>query len=237
MSRRWRLIVVLLLAAAIAFSLWVAYPYLLRAMARWLDVGKPPRRADYVMLLGGDHQTRPFVAAALVGEGWARRVLVCESAPTPQSIDGILPPAHEISCRILLNQGVPPDDVVVLRGAVATTHDEAKTLAAFLEDHPDVRVLAVTSDYHTRRSRWILSRSLADRSDAVSFVSAPTDYCDMNRWWRDQWGMRFVVSEYLKLAFYLVRYGHLFHWLAACGVLAIVAAWIRRRQSVPGQTH
>ena len=77
MSRRRRLIVVLLLAAAIAFSLWIAYPCLLRAAARWLDVGEPPRRADYVMLLGGDKETRPFVAAALVSEGWARRVLVC----------------------------------------------------------------------------------------------------------------------------------------------------------------
>ena len=131
---------------------------------------------------------------------------------------------------------MPPENIVVLPGLVATTHDEAKALAAFLEDHPDVRVLVVTSDYHTRRSRWILFRSLADRSDAVSFVSAPTDYYDMDRWWRDQWGMRIVASEYLKLPFYLVRYGHIRHWLAACGVLVIVAVWIRRRQSVPDQT-
>lgn len=236
MSRRRRLIVALLLAAAIAFSLWMAYPCLLRAAARWLDVGESPRHADYVMILVGDERTRPFVAAALVSEGWARRVLVCESAPTPQSIDGILPPAHGIGRKILLNQGVSPDDVVVLRSEAATTYDEAKALAAFLEDYPGVRVLVVTSDYHTRRSRWIFIRSLADRSDAVSFVSAPTDYCDMNRWWRNQWGMRIVASEYLKLAFYLVRYGHICHWLAACGVLVSVAVWIRRRQSALGQT-
>jgi len=230
MSRR-RLIVGLLFAAAVATLLWATYPCLLRAAARWLDVGKPPRRADYVMLLLGDERTRPFVAAALVNAGWARRVLVAESAPTPKTIDQILPPHHEIARKILFSRGVPPEKIVVLHVAAATTHDEAKALAAFLEDRADARVLVVTSDYHSRRSRWAFTRALAGRTEGVSFVSAPTDYFDVDRWWQDQWGMMTIGSEYLKLAFYVLRYGYLAHWLAACGGLALVAVWIRRREA------
>ena len=38
-------------------------------MASWLDVGQQPRQADYVMVLNGGENTRPFAAAALVGAG------------------------------------------------------------------------------------------------------------------------------------------------------------------------
>ena len=172
------------------------------------------------------------MAAALVEEGWARRVLVAKSAPNPFTTDKILPPPHEVNRGILVNRGVPADNVIILPGAAETTFDEAQALATFLKDRPGARVIVVTSDYHSRRSRWIFQRTLAGRSDVLSFVSAPTDYVDMDQWWREQWGMKIVPVEYLKLAFYLVRYGYFLRWLAACGFLAVVAFWIRRRQAV-----
>lgn len=184
------------------------------------------------MVLVGDERTRPFVAAELVKEGWARSVIIAASAASPQSVDGVLPLSSEIVRKILISRGVPPERIVFLPVDAATTHDEAWALTDFLEDRPNARVLVVTSDYHSRRSRWIFLRTLAGRTDDVAFVSAPTDYFDFDSWWRDQWGTRAVASEYLKLAFYLMRYGHLLHWAAACLLLAVVAAWIRRRQTI-----
>jgi len=231
MSRRRRLLIALLLGAAVLASCWAIHPRLLRGAANWLDVGDMPRLADYVMVLNGGEDTRPFAAAALVKAGWARRALVAEVAPTPEVRDGIVPPYHEINRQVLLKRGVPAADVVILPGAAATTYDEAVALAAFLEDRPGARVLVVTNDYHTRRSRWVFARVLADRARQVSFVSAPTDEFPMDRWWRSQMGFLSIVTEYPKLAFYAASYGCLGYWLAACGVLAMVAGWIRRRES------
>ena len=159
MSRRW--LVALLLAVVVLAACWAAYPRLLRAAASWLDVGQRPHKADYVMLLNGGENSRPFAAAALVKGHWARRVLVAETAASPEVIDGIVPPYHEINRRVLLSRGVAAADVAILPGAAASTYDEAAALAAFLRDKPNARVLVVTNDCHTRRSRWVFARVLA----------------------------------------------------------------------------
>ena len=155
--------------------------------------------------------------------------------PTPDVLDGISLPYHEIDRQVLLKRGVPDDHITILPGQAATTYDEAMALAAFLEDRPQSRVLVVTNDFHTRRSRWIFARVLADRAGHVSFVSAPTDEFPMDGWWRSQLGFAAIAAEYPKLVFYAARYGYLGWWLAACGTLALVAGWIRRRRLERGR--
>jgi len=225
-----RLTAVLCVAGA-AFVLWASSAAILPWFSRWLDVGERPVKADYVIVLLGDEQTRPFVAAALVKEGWAQTVLLTEIASGPHTIDGLMPPLHEIARDVLIGRGVPPDRIVVLPAYANSTFDEARALNKLLDSRPNARVLAVTSDYHSRRSRWIFRRVLGNRAEQVTFVAAPTDYYVPDRWWRSQWGARSVASEYLKLAFYLVRYGHLVHFAAACLLLVAVAAMVRRRQA------
>jgi uncharacterized SAM-binding protein YcdF (DUF218 family) len=207
------------------------YPQLLRAMARWLDVGARPQRADYVMVLNGGEETRPFVAAALVNAGFARRVLVAGTALSPHMEDRIVPPDHEINKRVLMQRGVAESDITILPGAAATTFDEATALAAFLVKRPRARVIVITNDYHSRRSRWIFARTLADRAEQVMLVSAPTDEFRLDSWWQDDEGFVTIGSEYLKLGFYVVRYGHFGYWLVACIVLVLVGRWIRRRET------
>jgi uncharacterized SAM-binding protein YcdF (DUF218 family) len=231
MSRHRRLLTALLLSVAVVALGWVARSPLLRAAAHWLDVGEPPHKADYVMVLNGGENTRPFAAAALVTAGWAPRALVAETAPTPAVIDGIIPPYHEINRKVFLKCGVPAANIAVLPGQAETTYDEARALAAFLQDHPDARVLVVTADCHTRRSRWVFARVLADRARQITFISAPTDEFPTDRWWQSQLGLLAIATEYPKLIFYAAVYGCLGHWLAACALLILIALWIRRRDS------
>jgi uncharacterized SAM-binding protein YcdF (DUF218 family) len=228
--KRRLLLGLLLLAIALTVS-WAMRPHLLRAMARWLDVGQPPRQAECLMILGGDQNTRPFVAAALVKAGFARHVLVTppkiESWPNEMTI----PPTHEVNRRVLLKLGIPSRDITILPTTAETTYDEAQALADFLRDRPDVRVLVVTSDFHTRRSRWVFARALGGQSRQVSFVSAPSDDFRPDCWWRDETGFVAITAEYLKLVFYVTWYGHFGYWLLACGGLALVAKWVRIRES------
>ena len=230
MSLRRRILVGTLPLLLAGGLLWMAGPCLPRGMARWLDVGQRPRQSEYLMLLNGDNNTRPFAAAVLVKSGFARHVLLTEVAPSPYATELNVAPPHEVLRRVLLERGVPTADVTILPVVATTTYDEAGALAAFLKDRPKTRVLVITSDYHTRRSRWAFVRALGERADQLSFFSAPTDALQVDHWWRDEAAFVAITSEYFKLVFYVVRYGYLGYWLAACGGLALVTAWIRRRQ-------
>jgi uncharacterized SAM-binding protein YcdF (DUF218 family) len=235
MSLRRRLLAGLLLLALVLALLWAARVPVLRAAAGWLDVGIRSQKADFVMVLTGEENARPFAAVSLLKAGFARGALVTEIAATPSVIDMIVPPAHEINRQVLLRGGVVASAITILPASATTTYDEAKALAAFLRDRPQIRVLVVTSDCHTRRSRWVFSRALAGQSHQVSFVSAPNDSYRSDYWWQDEAGFVTITAEYLKLAFYVVRYGHLGYWLLACAGLMLVMHRIRRRESLsPG---
>lgn len=243
MTRWRRRLMVLLVATGLVVLLWTARGWLLPPLARWLDVGEPPRAADFVMVLPGDQSVRPFVAASLVKVGLAQRALVPKTVAEPVVVDGILPPTHEVIRRVLVRRGVPEDRIIVLQeGETSHTHSDAVLLAAFLRDRPDARVIVVTSHYHTRRARWTFSRVLDDRAKQVCFVSAPTDRFTADNWWQCQEGLIAVGSEYLKLAYYAARYGSLCYWAFGCAaVIAAVVIWLiatsrRQRPTVGSQT-
>ena len=83
MSQPYRYGVGILLLLVAMGLLWATHRQLLVALARWTDVGARPQPADYVMILNGDEETRPFMAAALVKAGLAHHVLIGETALTP----------------------------------------------------------------------------------------------------------------------------------------------------------
>lgn len=223
LNRRFLLGIVVL---AVALTLlWAARAPLLRAMMTWLDVGQRPRYARYVMVLTGDERSRPLLAAALLKAKLAQHALITEVAMTPYETVPAGLPYHEVNCRVLQKRGIARSDITMLLPPARTTYDEARALAAFLRNRPDARVLVVTNDYHTRRSRWVFDRVLGQQAAQISFVSAPTDDVRRDCWWQDEIGFVRVVAEYFKLAFYVVCYGYVGHWLAACAGLALVIAW------------
>lgn len=215
----------------------VALAYLTRRWtlplaATWLDVGQTPQPAEYVVVLGGDVNTRPFVAAALIRAGLARAALVSDVAILPDAPPRLFPPEEELARRILILKGVPPERIVRLGRDNRTTYDEARALAEFLRSAPPGRVLIPTSAFHTRRTRWVLRRILGEKADAISMVSIPPEMFHMEAWWRSDEGFRTVTGENLKLAFYLVRYGG---WgvpaaVGAAVLLAVIVWKLRSRR-------
>lgn len=228
--RRWRL---MLAAGSMLILLYATSGRTLPLLARWLDVGGPPQKADAVVLLGGDANTRPFVAAALVHGGWAPKIILNTTVDHPNEASGEVPRAFDINRKVLEYGGVPPERIVRLETAAATTFDEASAVARYLADHPAKNLLVVTEGPHTRRSRWIVQRVLADQPVEIAMVSAPSDEFDSENWWRSEDGFLFVVSEYFKFFYYGLRYGPLGYELAAAALLAtFLFAWFLRRRKL-----
>ncbi len=222
----WTVAVLVLLLTLLYASRNTCLP----ALAEWLDVGEKPHPAECIYILGGDASTRPLAAAVLVRHGLARRVLVPRVADQRRPRDKIFPAEHEMVREVLVRRGVPEAAIEYVGNGVTSTFDEARTLAAYLEDKPKLRVLVVTNGYHTRRARWVVNRMLGTQSRQVSLVSAPTDEISTETWWQSELGLSRVVGEWLKFLLYLGRYGDLLYWLGGLGVaMAVLVAFWRRR--------
>ena len=223
--RRW--VIGLLVAGAVLGGLGLALVLVAPHMAYWLDVGELPRQADYILVLAGQEDCRPLAGAVLYQAGLGARVLVTEEAADCNEGPGLPPPGHVISRRMLVRCGVRQRDILMIGSDCESTFDEAQALAELLDGQPQARVLVVTSDYHARRARWIIRRVLGERAQQVSFVSAPTDTIATDQWWQREEGFLIITGEYLKLAFYGLRYGHAGYWVAgvASMLLLVVVLW------------
>ena len=62
----------------------------------------------------------------------------------------------------------------------------------------------------------------------VTLISAPTDGFSADDWWLDETGFFAITSEYLKLAYCVLRYTRLPWYAAACTALVLLIGIYRR---------
>jgi uncharacterized SAM-binding protein YcdF (DUF218 family) len=123
--------------------------------------------------------------------------------------------------ELALQQGVPPEAIAIDDSPVASTYSETLRLKGFIaQSQAPIRSVIVVSDaYHTRRARWTTRRVLGNRT-GVQMAPVPFEMSRYRRrWWTDAASQQYVREEYLKIFYYLARYGWgirpLSHWLAA----------------------
>ncbi|MET0400126.1 MAG: YdcF family protein [Longimicrobiaceae bacterium] len=199
-------------AAALALLVLGLAAYALRAplltgVARLLTVRDPVSRADLVLVLGGELNTRPFHAAALYRRGVAPRVVLVREQQGPAVRQGLYPHRTDVAVRILRRGGVPASAVVVLEtpGGAASTADEARALRGYLRATGLRRVVVVTNPYHSRRARLALRRGTRGLGAEILMSPAPAWEFDEANWWRSEEGLIAYFNEYVKLAAYLLR--------------------------------
>jgi uncharacterized SAM-binding protein YcdF (DUF218 family) len=197
----------LLIAALLA-----AWPPLAWAAACWLVVDSRPERSDALVVLGGSstYRERTEYAARLYGEGFAPRVLLTD--------DGLRggwsqeqqrnPFFVERAAAALESAGVPAENVETLRPQTSSTYEEALLLREYVAARGLGSLLVVTSGYHSRRARWTFERVFEGSGVRLSVASvAPGRQTPAPAaWWLSVAGWRVVALEYLKLAYYRLRY-------------------------------
>jgi uncharacterized SAM-binding protein YcdF (DUF218 family) len=202
-SRGRRLATAIGVLVAVAGGLYLSREWLFLRASHVLDVSEPPRRSDAVFVLGGGVNERPFVAAALYRAGLVGRVIhagIDATVDSPDAEDGVRPPEHEITRRVLFARGVPADKIEKLPDSCRSTVDETHALAKYLAANPGVTVAVITHGFHTRRARALFRRALSEDANRIYFVAAPTDGFTADDWWRSEEGVETYATEYLKLA-------------------------------------
>ncbi len=156
----------------------------------YLVVSVPMKRADALIVLGGEPLARPQEAARLYKLGVASKVFVTGIGD-----------ASTIR-KVLLGAGVPATAITVESNA-RTTHANAVLLKPLIEAAKVHSVLIVTSPFHTRRALATFRKVMPEITFGVTDASIG--------WWGRPEGRgdvnRFAALEFLKTAEYWILYG------------------------------
>jgi uncharacterized SAM-binding protein YcdF (DUF218 family) len=181
------------------FILFCAVVYLARhplmrfAAESWI-VEDQLQSADALVVLSDDnfYADRATRAAELFRE--AKAPLVVASGRRLRPSAGIA----ELMEHDLIERGVPKEKIVRLSHDADSTQEEAGALLQLATDRKWHSVIVVTSNYHTRRARYIF-RHVFPRDIAVRIASARDGDFDPQKWWEKRKSIKELTREFAGL--------------------------------------
>ena len=171
-------LIVVFCVAVFCFLIYLVRHPLMRYAAEYWVIDEPAQRADAIIVLSddnfyGDRATR---AAELSRQQVAPVVVASGRRLRPNA--GIA----ELIEHDLVERGVPKDKVLRFAHDGSDTIGEAEALANLAKERHWNSVILVTSNYHTRRVRYIFDK-IFPAEIAVSIASARDGDFDTERWW------------------------------------------------------
>lgn len=170
--------------------LYLARHPLLRLAGSFWIVDEEPANSDVIVILSDDNfkADRAARAAELFKSGFAPRVLASGRFLRPYAS------VAELEQHDLTDRGVPAAAVVRLTHSAGNTREEAVAISRELSSHGWKRVLLVTSNYHTRRSRYICER-LFPAGTILRVVATRDSEYDPDDWWNSRVGLKIFFHE------------------------------------------
>lgn len=183
-------LVFLLCFLCLLFVLYLVRHPLLRLAGGFWIVDETPVPADAVVMLSDDNfnADRAARAAQLYKAGWAPRVVASGRYLRPYAS------IAELEEHDLADRGVPAAAIVRFAHHAENTKDEAAALAQLISSRGWKRILLVTSNYHTRRSRYLAEREFPPGT-VLRVVAAPDSNYDPHSWWHTRNGLKIFSHE------------------------------------------
>ena len=203
--RRWLLAAILL---AVPVLMFVFRTNLLAAAGNFLVVSDELEPADLIFLLNGDTTTRPYHASQLFHRNLAPIVVIARMEDSESVKLGAYPNPTDSNITVLKQTGVPEDRIVQLRPPKGVMHtiDEANALLKYVKEHGTHSIILVTSDLHSRRSRFTFRKILEGTGVKLSMAPIPDLKYGAKDWWHSEDGIIGLQNEYIKLLYYYYKY-------------------------------
>jgi uncharacterized SAM-binding protein YcdF (DUF218 family) len=202
------LAVFLLLFAVCLFLLAVspvARESILLGIGNLLIVSDDLQPADLIHVLGGGDVGRVDHGVALYKQGLGKKLFFTGGRVEPRGMYNL--PDSFSSGDYAEMQGVRADDILSHGSKAANTYEEAVALRELVDKENSIQsVIIVSTPYHLQRVRWVFNKLLGYR---VRLQYAPVPFAISQykqRWWDDKLSLAMVKDEYLKMAFYFLRY-------------------------------
>ena len=183
------LVSILFLFIFCAILYFARHPILRFAAEAWI-IDDTLHPADAIIVISDDnfYADRATRAAEVYRQGLAPLVVASGRRLRPYA--GIA----ELMQHDLIERGVPKDKILSIAHDADNTRDEARALAPWALKQQWRSVIIVTSNYHTRRTRYIFTR-VFPRSTQVMVTAARDGDFDAERWWEKRVSIKRFTHE------------------------------------------
>ena len=183
-------LLVLLVLVLLCFLIYVVRAPLLRVAGNFWITPQPPAASDVIVILSDDDFTadRASRAAELYHAGWAPKIVASGRRLRPYAS------IAELMQKDLEARGVPGKAIIAYPHDAVDTLIELTDIRGFVQQHGWKRVMIVTSNFHTRRTRY-LCRHIFPADIKVLVESAPDVNYDPDSWWRTRGGLKIFFHE------------------------------------------
>lgn len=180
----------LIFLVVLGFVIYLARYPILRFAGNFWVVDESPQASDAIVILSDDDYdaVRASRASDLFKADWAPRIVASGRFLRPYAS------IAELMQHDLTDRGVAPDAVVRFPNRARNTLEEAESVSTFLASRGWKKIVVVTSNYHTRRARYIYEHVLAPGTE-LRMVAAPDPAYDPNSWWRTREGLKTFFYE------------------------------------------
>ena len=157
-----------------------------------------------IYVLGGDYGVRAPLAARLLHQGWASRIVLVREIDDKRLAGN----QTDLLRALLYKLGVRESHIVELRppGGVQSTADEARALRRYVAHAPMNKVLVVTSSFHGRRARMAMERALAHTGIEVRVITGESHFASRAHWRETDLGRKQIELECEKMVFYFFTF-------------------------------
>jgi uncharacterized SAM-binding protein YcdF (DUF218 family) len=178
-----------------------AFAWMVSRAGYWLEApAMPPVRADAIVVLGGNDGDRALRALGLYRAGYAPKIVL-----TGLERGSASPPANLTwRAEFLVTHGVPKS---ALRFEIYSDNsfDEAANILELMKKQGWRTVIAVSDPPHMRRLAWTWHRVFKGSGLSYALVASETKWWSPGNWWRDEKTGAFVITEYIKIAYYVAK--------------------------------
>jgi len=183
-------LIVALLFLLLCWAVYLVRAPILRFVGESWIVEDPLERSDAIIVLSDDnfYADRATRAAELFRRNMAPEVVASGRRLRPFA--GIA----ELMVHDLSERGVPKDKIEAFAHDADSTREEAQALVQLAARKKWRSVIVVTSNYHTRRTRYIFTR-IFPSVIRVRVASAHDGDFDPERWWQYRKGIKQLTKE------------------------------------------
>ena len=197
LSQRGGIITSLIVTLAVLFVLLLLYLArhpIFRLLAEAWVVEDTLERSDALVVLSDDnfYADRATRAALLYRQGLAPIVVASGRRLRPYA--GIA----ELMEHDLVERGVPKDKILRVAHDADNTREEAQVIAKLVAQKKWREIILVTSNYHTRRARYIFSHVLP-AGTKVRVTGAADGEFDSQRWWEKRISVKHLMREFAAM--------------------------------------
>lgn len=179
---------------------------LLRGLGRYLVVDATPGTAvDAVAVLSGEYgQERLEEAAKIYHNGYTKIIILTETGETLPGGTVLVSSTKSKDLAERLN--VPDSAILITEKTASSTWGEARVVMKLMLKYNLQTCIVVTDPYHTRRALMVFKDEFTPRGLSAYVYPAGQHWYDAANWWRTEESRSATLSEYLKMAAYVLGF-------------------------------